>query len=59
MDVLASKAPANPQFKLPPPYEPPVDEDAIEEAARVLGASVSPMILLEAARKARAHSFVS
>ncbi len=46
MDVLASKAPANPQFKLPPPYEPPVDEEAIEEAARVLGASVSPMIFV-------------
>ncbi|PVE20694.1 acetolactate synthase [Microvirga sp. KLBC 81] len=46
MDVLAGKAPANPQFNMPPCYEPPLDEDAIEEAAKLLGGSVSPLIFV-------------
>lgn len=46
MDVLASTAPADPQLKLRTPYEPPLDEEAIEEVAKVLGASVAPMIFV-------------
>ncbi|MBP0640007.1 thiamine pyrophosphate-dependent enzyme [Cupriavidus sp. AcVe19-6a] len=46
MDVLTSTAPADPQLKLRTPYEPPLGEEAIEEVAKVLGASVAPMIFV-------------
>ncbi|OYR25072.1 thiamine pyrophosphate-dependent enzyme [Brucella lupini] len=46
MDVLAGKGPANPQFDVLPSYDPPLDEDAVEEAAKLLGGSASPLIFV-------------
>ncbi|WP_217434163.1 thiamine pyrophosphate-dependent enzyme [Leisingera sp. ANG59] len=46
MDVLAGKAPADPEFNMLPAYEPPLDEEAVEEAAKLLGQAVNPMIFV-------------
>jgi acetolactate synthase-1/2/3 large subunit len=46
MDVLAGKAPANPEFNMLPVYEPPLDEEAVEQAAKLLGQAANPMIFV-------------
>ena len=46
MDVLADRSPVDPSPLVFDPYQPPVDTDRIEEAAKFLGASRSPLIFV-------------
>lgn len=46
MDVLAASAAVDPNLQAITPATPPLDEEAVEQAARVLGLAKSPMIFV-------------
>ena len=46
MDVMVRKAPARLRGRTPPDPGPPVDADAVDRAARLLGAAARPMIFV-------------
>lgn len=46
MDVMVRKAPARLRGRTPPDPGPPVDTDAVDRAARLLGAAARPMIFV-------------